>query len=133
MTLVQVDAQDRAGPGQLHDRGNVRGFGHGPRRVQVPAAPARVERDPVRDAAVGSDPVGPHLLLVVEHDRDCEAQVGAEFPDERPGDLDAEMPGVVDADGFVPEPLPGLAVSAQAVSYTHLRAHETDSYLVCRL
>src|SRR5674476_76736 len=58
-------------------------------------------------------PVGPHLLLVVEHDRDCEAQVGAEVPDERPGDLDAEMPGVVDADGFVPEPLPGLAVSAQ--------------------
>src|SRR5665647_76231 len=58
-------------------------------------------------------PVGPHLLLVVEHDRDCEAQAGAEFPDERPGDLDAEMPGVVDADGFVPEPLPGLAVSAQ--------------------
>src|ERR1035437_3842950 len=113
MTLVQVDAQDRAGRGQLHDRGNVRGFGRGPRRVQVPAAPARVERDPVRDAAVGSDPVGPHLLPVVEHDRDCEAQAGAEFPDERPGDLDAEMPGVVDADGFVPEPLPGLAVSAQ--------------------
>src|SRR5665647_3941574 len=23
--------------------------------------------------------------------------------------------------------------AAQAVSYTHLRAHETDSYLVCRL
>src|SRR5665811_1324658 len=64
----------------------------------------------IRDS---SDPVGPHLLPVVEHDRDCEAQVGAEFPDERPGNLDAEMPGVVDADGFVPEPLPGLAVSAQ--------------------
>src|SRR5665213_1747318 len=58
-------------------------------------------------------PVGPHLLLVVEHDRDCEAQARPEFPDERPGDLDAEVPGVVDADGFVPEPLPGLAVSAQ--------------------
>src|SRR5665811_364850 len=62
---------------------------------------------------ISFDPVGPHLLLVVEHDRDCEAQAGAEFPDERPGDLDAEVPGVVDADGFVPEPLPGLAVSAQ--------------------
>ena len=24
-------------------------------------------------------------------------------------------------------------ISTQAVSYTHLRAHETDSYLVCRL
>src|SRR5664279_6083917 len=24
-------------------------------------------------------------------------------------------------------------ISAEAVSYTHLRAHETDSYLVCRL
>ena len=26
-----------------------------------------------------------------------------------------------------------IADSAAAVSYTHLRAHETDSYLVCRL
>ena len=26
-----------------------------------------------------------------------------------------------------------LAVGYLAVSYTHLRAHETDSYLVCRL
>ena len=25
------------------------------------------------------------------------------------------------------------AISMGAVSYTHLRAHETDSYLVCRL
>src|ERR1035437_4482905 len=57
--------------------------------------------------------IGPHLLPVVDHYRDCEAQAGAEFPDERPGNLDAEMPGVVNADGFVPEPLPGLAVSAQ--------------------
>ena len=30
--------------------------------------------------------------------------------------------------GAVPAPAPMLAVS-----YTHLRAHETDSYLVCRL
>src|SRR5680860_1844458 len=27
----------------------------------------------------------------------------------------------------------GQKVDKQAVSYTHLRAHETDSYLVCRL
>src|SRR5680860_1314032 len=27
----------------------------------------------------------------------------------------------------------GRLLGAQAVSYTHLRAHETDSYLVCRL
>src|SRR5680860_1608637 len=26
-----------------------------------------------------------------------------------------------------------LGLVSQAVSYTHLRAHETDSYLVCRL
>src|SRR5665647_3871728 len=26
-----------------------------------------------------------------------------------------------------------LALGVEAVSYTHLRAHETDSYLVCRL
>src|SRR5680860_1891619 len=26
-----------------------------------------------------------------------------------------------------------LSVGVRAVSYTHLRAHETDSYLVCRL
>src|SRR5680860_753651 len=27
----------------------------------------------------------------------------------------------------------GLIEESRAVSYTHLRAHETDSYLVCRL
>ena len=27
----------------------------------------------------------------------------------------------------------GIPDSIEAVSYTHLRAHETDSYLVCRL
>src|SRR5665647_1222872 len=27
----------------------------------------------------------------------------------------------------------GIDFTARAVSYTHLRAHETDSYLVCRL
>ena len=27
----------------------------------------------------------------------------------------------------------GFHVVGHAVSYTHLRAHETDSYLVCRL
>ena len=27
----------------------------------------------------------------------------------------------------------GYIINAKAVSYTHLRAHETDSYLVCRL
>ena len=29
--------------------------------------------------------------------------------------------------------LGGAAIGLAAVSYTHLRAHETDSYLVCRL
>src|SRR5665647_1659266 len=29
--------------------------------------------------------------------------------------------------------LPMLQETLKAVSYTHLRAHETDSYLVCRL
>src|SRR5665647_1328658 len=28
---------------------------------------------------------------------------------------------------------PFIFLGAEAVSYTHLRAHETDSYLVCRL
>src|SRR5665647_2450617 len=28
---------------------------------------------------------------------------------------------------------PGATTGASPVSYTHLRAHETDSYLVCRL
>ena len=28
---------------------------------------------------------------------------------------------------------PGTGASFGTVSYTHLRAHETDSYLVCRL
>src|SRR5664279_4490933 len=35
--------------------------------------------------------------------------------------------------GLAHRPLFSLSLSAKAVSYTHLRAHETDSYLVCRL
>src|SRR5664279_6046902 len=35
---------------------------------------------------------------------------------------------VVDTGGFEP-----VATEGIPVSYTHLRAHETDSYLVCRL
>src|SRR5665647_1253573 len=35
------------------------------------------------------------------------------------------------ATGEIPELEPGHYI--KAVSYTHLRAHETDSYLVCRL
>ena len=31
------------------------------------------------------------------------------------------------------EILHGISLDIEAVSYTHLRAHETDSYLVCRL
>src|SRR5664279_543941 len=34
---------------------------------------------------------------------------------------------------IVREISPGNPNSSRAVSYTHLRAHETDSYLVCRL
>ena len=35
----------------------------------------------------------------------------------------------------VPAPFAGVVkeIKVNAVSYTHLRAHETDSYLVCRL
>src|SRR5665647_3167356 len=39
-----------------------------------------------------------------------------------PEQLDAEIKGVI-----------SLVNDVMAVSYTHLRAHETDSYLVCRL
>ena len=34
---------------------------------------------------------------------------------------------------YVPVLADESVFSPQAVSYTHLRAHETDSYLVCRL
>jgi len=50
---------------------------------------------------------------VVELDRDAQAQVRPEPGTERGRDLDAEFPGVLNTDGFVPEPFPGLAVSAQ--------------------
>ena len=33
----------------------------------------------------------------------------------------------------ITEKVPALLNVLQTVSYTHLRAHETDSYLVCRL
>src|SRR5665647_738036 len=47
---------------------------------------------------------------------------------------------VYDPDGFKADlskirgefPVLGICYGAQSVSYTHLRAHETDSYLVCR-
>src|SRR5674476_1411987 len=39
--------------------------------------------------------------------------LSVKVPDERAGNLDAEVPSVVNADGFVPEPFPRLAVSAQ--------------------
>src|SRR5665647_3762492 len=53
------------------------------------------------------------------------------------GDLD-EVTRVVKVVGFVASDpsftgQPGVINGASAVSYTHLRAHETDSYLVCRL
>src|SRR5665647_1205475 len=35
--------------------------------------------------------------------------------------------------GFVIEDGKHIVTNYHAVSYTHLRAHETDSYLVCRL
>ena len=41
---------------------------------------------------------------------------------------------VTDADGFAEATdLPAPDAAYSPVSYTHLRAHETDSYLVCRL
>src|SRR5680860_1862949 len=33
----------------------------------------------------------------------------------------------------LPQPAPQRPLLPEPVSYTHLRAHETDSYLVCRL
>src|SRR5664279_1660057 len=37
------------------------------------------------------------------------------------------------AAGHVRDAVSALGIGRVAVSYTHLRAHETDSYLVCRL
>src|SRR5665647_13077 len=51
--------------------------------------------------------------------------------------LDATQPGHVAINlhviGWVRKDELGLVIIHQPVSYTHLRAHETDSYLVCRL
>src|SRR5665647_3956724 len=45
--------------------------------------------------------------------------------------------GIAFSKGIAEPDVPALAVrdltGAMPVSYTHLRAHETDSYLVCRL
>src|SRR5680860_1422036 len=37
------------------------------------------------------------------------------------------------SESFFKHTVYGLRAAYKAVSYTHLRAHETDSYLVCRL
>src|SRR5665647_2808812 len=49
------------------------------------------------------------------------------------GVLAAEELGWGDLAGALAVMTPGLFVLPIPVSYTHLRAHETDSYLVCRL
>src|SRR5664279_3584807 len=41
--------------------------------------------------------------------------------------------GLPSDNGFVPQIADSYMRHLSAVSYTHLRAHETDSYLVCRL
>src|SRR5665647_2962393 len=46
---------------------------------------------------------------------------------------DQDRVAVPDQDRLAVQDQDRLAVQDQAVSYTHLRAHETDSYLVCRL
>src|ERR1019366_5880367 len=104
VALVQVDAQSCAGLGPRAGSGSRVRSGDSPRRVQVPAAPVRVGTDPVRDAPVGGDPVGAHLLPVVEPDGGAQAQVRPELGTERGRDLDAEPPAVVNTDGLVPEP-----------------------------
>src|SRR5680860_571039 len=47
------------------------------------------------------------------------------------GRLDEEVLGLLVADDLVASLL--IVHGLHPVSYTHLRAHETDSYLVCRL
>src|SRR5665647_1470779 len=54
-----------------------------------------------------------------------------------PGDPDLVCAGGHDGAGQHPDyglqVSPGFSHGSGTVSYTHLRAHETDSYLVCRL
>src|SRR5665647_531630 len=47
--------------------------------------------------------------------------------------VQAGVAGNAVADGDDRTPLGEARAELEAVSYTHLRAHETDSYLVCRL
>src|SRR5665647_2392816 len=62
---------------------------------------------------------------------------GCDGPEHPCGDLFVGLPheglnGLISLSqcfGYLSEPSP----TPKAVSYTHLRAHETDSYLVCRL
>src|SRR5664279_3392755 len=69
------------------------------------------------------------LQLVLPTFHELDAQSNNEVPDDRrdqglAGTRQGRRPGT-NVDGH-----PGDVVSP--VSYTHLRAHETDSYLVCR-
>ena len=51
------------------------------------------------------------------------------------GDIDVHGPVILDTSAIVMGNIKSKSVQINngAVSYTHLRAHETDSYLVCRL
>src|SRR5665647_1682187 len=77
----------------------------------------------------GGKPAGEHARPAVGHEGERKtghrhhAQVHPDVLE----DLDDEPAGHADRD----EPAEGVA--RPPVSYTHLRAHETDSYLVCRL
>src|SRR5665647_3887925 len=68
------------------------------------------------------------IVLQAGHEVIAEAANG----DDAINQFEQSQPDLVLMDIIMP-PGPKAKDGIEAVSYTHLRAHETDSYLVCRL
>src|SRR5665647_270704 len=88
-------------------------------------------RGPARDARVDHDrSPGPEPVEPPEVDRDVAQGRPTHRAARRPGEADHARPYGV---GHRARTGVGIRAHCCPVSYTHLRAHETDSYLVCRL
>ena len=133
MTLVQVDAQNRADLGELPGRGDVLRFAGGPRSLQIPAAPARSNEIRYVTQRFAATRPAHTCCLWANSTGTFRLRRGPSCPTSAPGALTLKMPGRLDADGFVPEPFALLAVSGQEHPLMHPETLPLLDCQVCRL